>query len=165
MDQGLKFVVSNLGVFAVLVLFFIGFWLYDKRRKKFEKNENEVSKLKPGKLFLKESLSLKWDENLNSRIEQWINLKKGRFVKGNKGEQICYLNERGKSAFKGFLNIHPEDLPIRIIFFSESNNLALRLDEDWGFQLFVGPAKKAFKDKYEGQLKSLVSELVMVLKA
>ena len=165
MDQGLKYVVSNLGVFGVILLFFVGFWLYDKRRKKFEKNQNSVSKLKPGKLFLKESLPLKWDGQLESKIEQWINLKDGRQVNGTNGELICYLNERGKSAFKGFLNIHIEDLPTRIVFFSANGNLALRLDEDWGFQLFVGPAKKAFKEKYESRLKSLILELGTVLKA
>jgi hypothetical protein len=165
MDQGLKFVVSNLGVFGVILLFFIGFWLYDKRRKKFEKNQNNVQKLKPGRLFLKESIPLKWDEDLQARIEQWIYLKGGRLVKGAQGELICYLNERGKSAFKGFLNIHPEDLPTRIVFFPTNDNLALRLDEDWGFQMFVGPAKAAFKEKYEGRLQSLTTELGLVLKA
>ena len=165
MDRGLKFVVSNLGVFSVILLFFIGFWLYDKRRKKFEKNQKDVSNLKPGKLFLNKSLPLKWDVNLTSRIENWIALKSGRRVNGKNGELICYLNERGKSAFKGFLNVHPHDLPIRIVFFQNNDNLNVRLDEDWGFQLFVGPAKTAFKEKYEGQLKSLVSELTMVLKA
>ena len=164
MDQGLKFVVSNLGVFGVILLFFIVFWLYDKRRKKFEKNQNDVKKLKPGKLFLKEGVPLKWDENLKAKIEQWIDLKNGRHVKGAQGELICYLNERGKSAFKGFLNIHPEDLPTRIVFFSVNGNLDLRLDEDWGFQMFVGPAKAAFKEKYEGRLSSLVKELSIVLK-
>ena len=164
MDQGLKFVVSNLGVFGVILLFFIGFWLYDKRRKKFEKNQNNVQKLKPGRLFLKESIPLKWDEDLQARIEQWIDLKGGRLVKGTEGELICYLNERGKSAFKGFLNIHPEDLPTRIVFFPKSDNLGLRLDEDWGFQMFVGPAKAAFKEKYEGRLQSLITELTLVLK-
>jgi hypothetical protein len=125
----------------------------------FEKNQNDVKKFKLGKLFLKESVSLKWDENLRARIEQWIDLKTGRLVFCAHSELNGYLNEHGNSAFEGFLNIHLETLPTRIAFLSENNNLALRLNEGRGFEMFVRPAKKAFKEKYEGRLKALITEL------
>ncbi|MCT4622863.1 MAG: hypothetical protein N4A46_04510 [Schleiferiaceae bacterium] len=163
MDQGLKQLLSQGAVIIVITAFAIGFWWYDKRRKRQEKKQNDVRRLKSGKVSAIADLNIPWTDELDARISQWIFLKNGRLIEGQEGELICYLNERGKSAFRGLMRVETEALPTRIIFLNKSGSLSVRLDEDWGFQLFIGPAKYDFETRYRERLQSLIKELGQVL--
>lgn len=158
-EMGWKHLVGQLGVALVIFGFAVGFWLYDKRRKKKERTQNDVDKLKSSRVSFKHNSSLPWSEDLKVQIQKLGLLANSRRIKGTKGELICYLNERGKSQFKGFLNLHESDLPLRIILFNQNGNLALRLDEDWGFQMFVGPVQTAFKERYAELLQKIAKQI------
>ena len=161
MDQGFKQLFSTMAVAVVIFLFALGFWLYDKRKKKVEKKLNDSRKLKIGKISLSKNTPLSWDENLKTKILEWAYQNDARIIEGVDDSFILYLNERGKSQFDGFLNIPLLSLPIRVLFINKNNQLFLRLDEDWGFQMFVGPAAKAFKENYGKRLHSLCDEIVI----
>ncbi len=163
MEQGLKHLFSTTAVGAVIFLFALGFWLYDKRRKRVERTLNNSRKLNSGKISLARLTSLSWDENLKAKITNWGQKNDARIIEGVDDSIIMYLNERGKSQFDGFLNISINSLPVRVIFINKNNQLFLRIDEDWGFQMFVGPVAKAFKENYTKRVRLLFEEIVNAL--
>ena len=159
MEQGFKHLISTTAIGLVIFLFALGFWLYDKRRKRKERTLNDSRKLKSGKINLARLTPLLWDENLKTKIINWGQKNGARIIEGVDDSLIMYLNERGKSQFDGFLNISINSLPARVIFINKNNQLFLRIDEDWGFQMFVGPAAKAFKENYAKRLRLLFEEI------
>ena len=67
----------------------------------------------------------------------------------NDHEAILYLKNANESKFNGVLNTSPFDMPVRMILQKEGRKLKITLEEDYGFQMFVGPAKAAFSEKYQ----------------
>lgn len=158
-DPTWKELIGQLAVGLVIFLFAAGFWAYDKRRKKKERSSNDINKLKPGKIFLIRKLETAYSDDAEKHFAEWVKNRGGRLIHAQGGGQIAYFYERGKSQFSGFLNIPSELLPVRMVFYNEKGQAAVRIDEDWGFQLFVGPAKRSFKMRYQEQLAHLANAI------
>ena len=47
------------------------------------------------------------------------------------------------------LNTLPAEMPLRIIVQVKNDSTEIRLDEDYGFQMFMGLAKSAYNHNYE----------------
>lgn len=72
---------------------------------------------------------------------------------------IAFTGDASKSKYKGILFTHPADMPMRIVGQKTGDSLSIQLDEDYGFQMFVGPAKSAYLDKYNQAFQLVEDEI------
>lgn len=76
-----------------------------------------------------------------------------RVVRATDTELIGFFSDANASKVKGMLFTEPANMPVRIAVRATATDvgasIALQIDEDYGFQMFVGPAKTAFREKNE----------------
>jgi hypothetical protein len=72
-----------------------------------------------------------------------------RISSRNESSFIAYIGDASSSKFNGVLFTDPAEMPMRIIGQKKEGHIEIHLDEDYGFQMFVGPAKSAYINNYE----------------
>ena len=144
----MEFLLSFIIVPIVILGFFILLRALEVSKRKKEANSKNIQDLKPRKIhrniFLKGNSS-----SLFSNVISFFQNKDLRTSLNNGSEAILFTQNANQSKFDGVLNTSYLEMPLRIIIESTSEGLDVKLEEDYGFQMFIGPAKHAFQKKYE----------------
>ena len=76
-----------------------------------------------------------------------------RLTEESDQQAVLFWGDAAAVKFKGIFLSQAEAFPTRVVLRSEenprSNLLSIQVDEDFGFQHFLGPAKKTYLSKYE----------------
>jgi hypothetical protein len=106
-------------------------------------------------------------ETLMGEANAWFSGQAGRVASQDSGQFIGFLGDAGKVKFEGMFQASPEAMPVRVAIRlqpdGESSIVQLQVDEDFGFQMFMGPIKKAFVEKYEARTTQINDELRKLL--
>lgn len=137
----------------LIILLVIGFFyvllkLLEHSKRKKEDSITDISQLKQRKI--RHFFQLPDDETTS--IPKLIELLKDKDLRvplQTDNEAVLHLKNANQSKFDGVLNTHALDMPVRIILQKEKDQVNVTIEEDYGFQMFVGPAKHDFKKKYE----------------
>ena len=160
----MKQLLGSTSVILVIFLFALGFWLYDRRKKKKEILDTNIQKLKQKKVHRVEILDASWSDKNLAIIKDWTSMNNGRIVELEDLNFAVYFGESGNSQFKGFLNIPIVDLPVRLVFMNRTGSIELRQDEDFGFQKFFGKVKREFNSRYSSRFENNINELNNLLR-
>ena len=144
-----KKAIIYLAVALVILAFFVGFRIYAAQKRKKEKTHTDPSKMPPRKLTRSFTVKAKLEGAEWDNLAKWFTDNQGRVIDGDGGSKIVYWGESASAQFGGMLNVPFEQMPVRIIFLPNGESLDVRMDEDFGFQMFAGPAKSAFVEKNE----------------
>ncbi len=135
-------------VSTVILLFYSGLQFAEIIKRKKEKKQTDPRLLKARKITSNKNFTIKNNEKIIENIISKLNNNDIRVPHLSKYEAIIYTSNSGKSKFDGMIHSPPEKMPLRIILKLQNNKLSVRLDEDYGFQKFMGSAKQTFKEKY-----------------
>jgi hypothetical protein len=139
-------------IFIIIILvvvsgFFILLKWLERSKRKTEKSATDIESLSPRKLS--KTMSLTGSGNLGS-LADWLQQQADcRISHRSDSELIAFWGEAASSKFEGVLNTPPEAMPVRISARESGNKVEVTIAEDYGFQMFVGPAKAAFSKKYQ----------------
>lgn len=134
-------------VAAVIFAFYIGFKVYGAQKLKKEKNLTDPSQMSVRKYTKSFSVKGRLDGKEWKNLADWFQANQARIIDGDRNSKIVYSGESASAQYGGILNVPAEQMPIRMIFIQNGDNLDVRMDEDFGFQMFAGPAKAAFVEK------------------
>lgn len=133
---------------TVILLYYIGFRIYAAFKRKKEKKLTDLSLLTPRKLNRSFILEKPFSDGQWASMAELFESLGGRVIKGDGIGWVVYLGESASAQFDGMVNIPNLEMPLRIIFQKDGSQYNVRIDEDFGFQLFMGPVKSTFKEKY-----------------
>ena len=134
-----------------LLAFYVGLKYAEHHKRKLEKKNTDPSRLKPRSIGARFNFDSKDTDVSIIQMVKALKTRGGRVAHQTKHGAIVYLGESAMSKFNGMLNTPSEEMPLRVIITtnSDGDTLFVRIDEDYGFQMFAGPVKKAFVEKYE----------------
>ena len=140
----MKTILSVVILVAVLagMQFILKFREASKRKK--EKEITDPTQLAPRKLTHTFTVAGSTIDALVAAIGKY----EPRIAHQTTDTLIAYTSDAAASKYEGVLNTPPEAMPLRIIAQLKGESMQVQLDEDYGFQMFMGPAKSAFNEKY-----------------
>ena len=149
--------MSSVVISVVVVVVIARAWSKASERGKRERElaVGDVASLKPSAVASKQTTlpSSRVPADALTHLAAELSALEVRVVRTTETELIGFFGNANASKVDGMLNTSPAVMPMRIaIRASESEagcTLAIQIDEDYGFQLFAGPAKSAFRQKNE----------------
>ncbi|MDB4286231.1 hypothetical protein N9933_02910 [bacterium] len=151
--------IGVFALFAILLMYYVGFRMFQIQKRKKEKTFTDPIRLVPRKITYNFSLNGNFSGKSWEKLVSKFRKMDSRFVHGKAGTEIVYLGDSGKSKFDGMLSTPAEAMPVRILFVPKEDKTEVRMDEDFGFQMFLGPAKSAFQEKYETRFEMLENSI------
>jgi hypothetical protein len=142
--------------------FLLGFKWYEQRKKR--KTINGLGDFKPGKINHTFTVPLANTAQGIDKLLQALAHRQPQVRYQTPQEIAIFVGAWGNAHFDGILNTPPEKLPVRITAQVQPNGLLIKIDEDFGTQMFMGPAKTAFFQKYEEAVKIYAHEITTTLK-
>ncbi|MCB9670395.1 MAG: hypothetical protein H6734_13035 [Alphaproteobacteria bacterium] len=153
------FVVTALGgVLSVVgVVWVARRWasVSEARKREREQSVGPVSTLEPSAVAsARESVTSRHaPDTLLADLEAMLRSQQARVPRRTDDEIVAFFGDANTSKVNGMLNTPPDAMPVRVAVRVSTVDGATRVealvDEDYGFQMFAGPARTAFVEKYE----------------
>ena len=161
-----KLLVVPLAVF----LFYVGLRFGEARKRARERELVDFGELAARRFGLREELAVPWSPaEAIGRLVAYAQDRAARVSVRSESQMIAFTGCAGGSKFKGMLHTEPMDMPMRLAARARQDGrgsrVELLLDEDHGFQMFAGPAKHAFREKYRIALERTLGEVRALLLA
>lgn len=136
----------------------------EARKRAAEAAVRDVAALKPRKHSLHERFDVPLSPgDALARLAEYAESRNARIRLRDGRQLLAFTGSAGDSKFQGMMMTPPMSLPLRIAAVAEtaggSTSVRLLLDEDYGFQKFLGPAKRAFAEKYREALERTRDEI------
>ncbi|MEM7657349.1 MAG: hypothetical protein AAF399_14540 [Bacteroidota bacterium] len=142
----------------------VGFWFLlkflEKYRRGVQAKRTSPDDLGPRKLS--RSLMLRLPGGDLSALVEKLKAKGMRVTMEEEDRALLFWGDAAEVKFRGVFISKAEDFPIRLVLsVSEGsrNGVQAQIDEDFGFQRFIGPGKKAYLEKYEAAFEQWEGEL------
>ena len=148
----------------IVLIFFAGSRAGEKWKRHKEQKQQTISELRPSSIHNEEMIVVSMPSSaVMERIASLIGKLNGRISLQSNTEIIAFIGDAGDSKFDGMLFTPDHEMPFRVAVrtqtFNGETKVTIMLDEDYGFQLFVGPAKRAFREKYENAFRYFLDEV------
>lgn len=157
------FILSLLGV-VLIVLIIIVFVIRGKARRIKQSGANDINSLKPGKAFYSVEMGIDFNAETENKVKEHLASKGFRIIENVQNGIIAYSGKSENAALKGWLNIDPMQLPIRIVCKAGANGkLLIRMDDDYGFQVLNAGQLQKFQHINEIKFKFYEDEIKKLL--
>jgi hypothetical protein len=164
-------ILAKLLVVALVVfLFYVGLRLGEARKRARERELGDFGELASRRLGRREELAVAGNPaEAIGRLVAYAEKRGARVTVRTDTQMIGFTGCAGDSKFKGMLHTEPMDMPLRLAAQARregpGSRVEVLLDEDYGFQMFAGPAKHAFREKYRVALERTLEEVRALLLA
>lgn len=150
--------------------FYVGLRFGETRKRARERELADFGELAPRRFGRLEELAVAGTPaEAIARLVAYAEQRGARVTARTDAQVIAFTGNAGDSKFKGMLHTEPMDMPMRLAARARQEGLGCRievlLDEDYGFQMFAGPSKHAFREKYRIALERTLEEVRAVLLA
>jgi hypothetical protein len=150
----MKAVFYALAAAGVVLAFFAGFALLDWTHRMKRRRVRGIAGLRPRKLARTQDVPTGLPQA--QAIERLAAAFAGRspvVPYRTDSELVMFWGEAGGLAqFRGIASMHAEEMPLRLAAAARGCAVRVTIDEDFGFHLFVGPARRIFDDLYQQAL-------------
>ena len=143
----MKEVLTGLAVPAVIGGYWLLFKWVDARKRARERLATDALKL--ARRDLRATVTAPQGADALAELADELASWGARFTVREPDQWIAYLGLPGGDVqFRGIERFTADDLPLRVAAYRTAGGLTLLVDEDFGWHLFVGPAKRRFTALY-----------------
>lgn len=154
-----------LAVVAVLTLFYVGFKLAEGISRRKAAGVEDVFSLPPG--AARRELAWPLPSDLSSqavaRVVAVLERNGAKTLRQDGSQAILQLGSRAGAKMRGLWSCKPLEAPTRVLAQvangDGAHSLRLRLDDDYGAQMFMGPMKRKFEELYAKSFDALAAIL------
>jgi|GEM_PF-5392132 len=145
----MKGIFIYITVAVVVALILVIFIIRGKARRQGQKDNNDISKLKPGKAQYEFDPGIPYSDTALLKIKEVLVQNNFRIIDNVQDGLIAYSGKNEDATLGGWLNINPFKLPFRIVITKgNTQNIKVLFADDYGFQILNKSQLQKFNEVY-----------------